>query len=154
MPIDVPQQERCPFCNFIAEPTRFATVEETSQTVAFLPPRQHGKGHVLVIPKRHARTLLELEREEALAIMQHVHRVSHAIAKAFDPAGLNVFQNNGITAGQTVPHYHVHIVPSYPGDPVGRIFRAEEFERQPPEVLLATAAAIAAHLEPAPEDYA
>ncbi len=148
MPIDVPQQERCPFCNFIAEPTRFATVEQTSQTVAFLPPRQHGKGHVLVIPKRHARTILELERHEAVAIMQQVHRLARAIGKAFDPAGLNIFQNNGITAGQTVPHYHVHIVPSYPGDPPGRIFRSEEFERQPHDELLRVAAAIAAHLEP------
>ena len=153
MPIELPQQERCPFCNFIAEPTRFATVEETSRTVAFLPPRQHGKGHVLIIPKRHARTLLELERAEALAIMHHVHRVANAIARAFDPAGLNVFQNNGVTAGQTVPHYHVHIVPSYPGDPVGRIFKSEEFERQPHDVLLETAAAIAAHLDGSDEEF-
>ncbi len=83
---------------------------------------------------------------EALAIMKQVHRIANAIARAFDPAGLNVFQNNGITAGQTVPHYHVHIVPSYEGDPEGRIFRSEDVERAPHEDLLAVAELIRAQL--------
>lgn len=146
MPIDVPQPERCPFCNNIAASTHLALVEELEDTIAFLPPRQHGTGHVLVIPRRHAPTLLDLDSSEATAIMRHVHRVAHAIAKAYDPAGLNVFQNNGITAGQTVPHYHVHIVPSYAGDSPGRIFRSEEFERVPHDELLAIAARIIASL--------
>jgi len=148
MPIEVPQPERCPFCNFVSGASQWAVVEELPETLAWLPPRQHGTGHVLVIPKRHASTLLELDRSEALAIMEHVHRVAQAISKAFDPSGLNVFQNNGISAGQTVPHYHVHIVPTYTGDQAGRIFKSEEFERRPREELLEIAARISAHLEP------
>jgi histidine triad (HIT) family protein len=146
MPIEIPQRDRCPFCNYIGGTTQFATVEAREDTLAFLPPRQSGLGHVLVIPRRHAPTLLDLDGAEAQAIMRQVHRVAHAITKAFDPAGLNVFQNNGLTAGQTVPHYHVHIVPSYPGDPPGRIFRAEDVERTEHEELLRIAARIAAHL--------
>ena len=146
MPIEVPQRDRCPFCNYIGGTTQFATVEALDETLAFLPPRQAGRGHVLVIPRRHASTLLDLDGTEALAIMRQVHRVAHAITKAFDPAGLNVFQNNGLTAGQTVPHYHVHIVPSYPGDLPGRIFRSEDVERTPHDELLEIAARIAAHL--------
>ncbi|HZT05847.1 MAG TPA: HIT domain-containing protein, partial [Chloroflexota bacterium] len=96
MPIDVPQRDRCPFCNFVVDLSRFAVVEEMPDTLAFLPPRQSGRGHVLVIPKRHAPTILDLAHAEALAIMQHVHRVANALARAFDPAGLNVFQNNGV----------------------------------------------------------
>src|SRR5439155_23929892 len=99
-------------------------------------------------PKRHAPTVLDLHGTEFAVIMQHVHRVAHAIAKAFDPAGLNVFQNNGVTAGQTVPHYHVHIVPSYAGDEPGRIFKSEDFERKSREELLVVAERIARHLEP------
>jgi histidine triad (HIT) family protein len=148
MPIDIPVLPRnCPFCTFVEDSTRFATVEELDQTVAFLPPRQNGLGHVLVIPKRHASTLLDLDPHEALAIMRHVRRVAHGIARAFDPAGLNVFQNNGVTAGQTVPHYHVHIVPSYPGDAPGRIFRSEDVERQSVEELMKVATRIAAHMD-------
>ena len=148
MPIDVPERDRCAFCNNIAGLNRFAVVEELEDTLAFLPPRQSGLGHVLVIPRRHASTLLDLDSSEAIAIMRQVHRVAHGIARAFDPAGLNVFQNNGFTAGQTVPHYHVHIVPSYPGDPAGRIFRSEEVERTPHEELLRIAAQIHACMEP------
>lgn len=151
MPIDVPvlpEQRPCPFCRYLEDTSRFATVELLEATAAFLPPRQNGLGHVLVIPRRHAPTLLDLQAEEAIAVMRQVHRIAHAIARAFDPAGLNVFQNNGTTAGQTVPHYHVHIVPSYPGDPPGRIFRSEDAERQPVEVLAKVAARITAHLEP------
>jgi histidine triad (HIT) family protein len=127
---------------------RFAVVEELAETVAWLPPRQHGLGHVLVIPKRHASTVLELAEQEALAVMFHVHRVAHAISRAFDPAGLNIFQNNGLSAGQTVPHYHVHIVPSYHGDEPGRIFKSEDFERVPHEELLITASKIQEKLSP------
>ena len=146
MPIDIPKQERCPFCNFIADRSRFATVAETEETLAFLPPRQNGHGHVLVIPRRHAPTILDLEAAEVQAIMHEVHRVAHALSKAFDPAGLNVFQNNGLTAGQTVPHYHVHIVPTYPGDEPGKIFRSEDVERRTHEELLVIASLIAVHL--------
>ncbi len=148
MPIDVPKQERCAFCNFIIDKSRFAIVEELEETVAWLPPRQHGLGHVLVIPKRHAPTVLDLPGAEFGTVMWHVHRVANAIAKAFDPAGMNIFQNNGVTAGQTVPHYHVHIVPSYPGDLPGRIFKSEDFERQSKEELDIVAARIAQHLGP------
>jgi histidine triad (HIT) family protein len=148
MPIDVPHQEQCTFCRFVTDLSRFAVVEELPDSIAWLPPRQHGLGHVLVIPKRHASTVLDLDASEALRVMHHVHRVARAISLAFDPSGLNIFQNNGTTAGQTVPHYHVHIVPTYPGDPLGRIFKSEEFERVPHEELLETAARIAQHLSP------
>jgi len=136
MPIEVPQRDTCAFCNNMSGLNRFVVVEELEQSLAFLPARQHGTGHVLVIPRRHAPTLLDLDVSEAVAIMHQVHRVANAIAKAYDPAGLNVFQNNGVAAGQSVPHYHVHIVPSYAGDRPGRIFRNEEFERRPHEELV------------------
>src|SRR5258706_6782766 len=102
MPIDLPELTRnCPFCNYVVDPSRFATVEELPDTVAWLPPRQSSRGHVLVIPKRHAPTLLDLDPREAQAIMHHVHRIAHALSRAYDPCGINVFQNNGVTAGQT-----------------------------------------------------
>lgn len=105
-------------------------------------------GALLVIPKRHAPTVLDLEGAEAEALIHHVRRLSAALMKAFDPAGLNIFQNNGISAGQTVPHYHVHIVPSYPGDPPGRVFQGADFERTPKEELERTAERIIAQLAP------
>ena len=149
MPIEVPTHERgCPFCGNLEGRNQSVLVETLEDTFAFLNPRQFGKGHVLVVPKRHAPTVLDLQPEEALAVMRHVHRLAAAINKAFDPAGLNIFQNNGLTAGQTVAHYHVHIVPSYPGDPPGRIFHSSEIERTSYEYRLDLAARIQAHLPP------
>ena len=148
MPIETPQQDRCPFCRFLAAESECVSVVDVDDTFAFLNPRQFGKGHVLVIPKRHAPTVLDLEVTEATSIMREVHRIAAAISRAFDPSGLNIFQNNGLTAGQMVAHYHVHIVPTYPGDQPGRIFNSADFERTTLEYRLELAAAIKTHLAP------
>jgi diadenosine tetraphosphate (Ap4A) HIT family hydrolase len=148
VPIDLPQHrdDRCPFCNNVMGGNQTAVVHQDEETYAFINPRMAGLGHTLVIPKRHAPTLLDLDAAEAQAIMRQVHRIADAIARVYDPSGLNVFQNNGLTAGQTVAHYHVHIVPSYPGDLPGRIFNTAELERTPIEEGLEVAARIAAAL--------
>lgn len=121
-------------------------VERLPDTLAFVHPHQFGRGHLLVITTRHAATILDLDQDEATAVMQQVHRLTGAIARSLDPAGINIFQNNGVMAGQSIPHYHVHIVPSYPGDAPGRMFRSDDY---PPTRLaerLEIARAIAAHL--------
>lgn len=123
-------------------------VEELEETVAFLNPRQYGLGATLVIPKRHAPTVLDLEVSEAAAVMRHVHRLAQALTKAFDPSGLNIFQNNGISAGQTVAHYHVHVVPRYAGDLGDKVFHADEVEPTPYEERLLIAQRIIPHLPP------
>jgi histidine triad (HIT) family protein len=103
---------------------------------------------LLVIPKRHAPTILDLQADEAAAVIRHVHRLAQALIGAFDPSGLNIFQNNGISAGQTVAHYHVHVVPRYPGDPGDKVFHADEVEPTPIEERLAIAQRIIPHLPP------
>src|SRR5438309_1033802 len=120
MPIEIPQRDRCAFCRYIEGQGQAAVVEELDDTLAFLNPRQYGIGAMLVIPKRHAPTVLDLEATEATAVMRHVHRLAQALTRAFDPSGINIFQNNGISAGQTVAHYHVHVVPRYPAIPATR----------------------------------
>ena len=148
MPFELPQHRdnRCPFCANVMGSNQMAVVYEDDLTYAFVNPRMSGHGHLLVIPRRHASTLLDLEVTEAEAIMRQVHRLANALMGAFDLSGLNVFQNNGLTAGQTVAHYHVHLVPSYPGDTPGRIFNSADVERSPIEERLEIAAQIRAHL--------
>jgi histidine triad (HIT) family protein len=148
MPIEIPHPERCAFCRYIEGQGEAAVVEELADTLAFLNPRQYGIGAMLVIPKRHAPTVLDLDAVEAAAVMRHVHRLAQAVTKAFDPSGINIFQNNGISAGQTVAHYHVHVVPRYPGDPGDKVFHADEFERTSLEERLQIAARIIPHLAP------
>jgi histidine triad (HIT) family protein len=148
MPFELPQHRdnRCPFCTNVMGGNQMAVVHQDDETYAFINPRMSGLGHLLVIPKRHAATLLDLHVDEAQALMRQVHRLSHALMRAFDPSGLNVFQNNGVTAGQSVAHYHMHIVPSYPRDIPGRIFNSAEVERTPLEERLEIAARIIAEL--------
>jgi histidine triad (HIT) family protein len=148
MPIEIPHPERCAFCRYIEGQGEAAVVEDLADTLAFLNPRQYGIGAMLVIPKRHAPTVLDLDPIEAAAVMRHVHRLAQAVTRAFDPSGINIFQNNGISAGQTVAHYHVHVVPRYPGDPGDKVFHADEFERTSIEERLQIAARIIPHLPP------
>jgi histidine triad (HIT) family protein len=122
-------------------------VEDLRDTLAFLNPRQFRVGHVLVIPKRHAPSLLELDPAESALVAQHAHRIARAIVGALDPSGINVFQNNGRTAGQTIPHYHVHLVPTYPGE-TPRVTASDDIERTPHAELMQLASRVIAHLPP------
>jgi len=94
---------------------RRAIVEDGAETLAFVR-ESPTPGYLLVIPKRHVPTIFDLTEEEAASLMRHVVRVARAVRSAFDPDGLNVFQNNGVVGFQTVPHVHVHILPRYAGD--------------------------------------
>ena len=101
----------CYFCEAIAGRTEKAIVEETEQTLTLVNWMQYELGQVYVIPRRHAPTLFDLTDEEAAAVMHTVRRVAGALVRAYDPDGLNLIQNNGVVAGQQVPHFHVHVVP-------------------------------------------
>src|SRR5262245_55526358 len=148
VPIELPKHrnDACPFCTNIIGGNQTAIVFEDEAVFAFLNPRQFGTGHTLVIPRRHVPTVLDLEATDMLALAAQVHRIARAISLAFDPSGLNIFQNNVVTAGQPVAHYHVHIVPTYPGAEPGRIFHSEDFERTPYEERVVTAARIVEQL--------
>jgi histidine triad (HIT) family protein len=127
-PFEVPQRDPCPFCQNIAHGltvssfdgrvTECAVVEALEATFSFISPRQNGVPHVLVIPTRHAATVLDLRVEEMAAVSFQVQRLAAAITRAFSPSGLNIYQNNGLAAGQSVGHYHVHVVPRYPDQPL------------------------------------
>lgn len=143
---EIPQRDPCPFCENIAGRHPCAIVEETDTTFAFVNPRQYGKGALLVTPRHHAPTVLELGEDEAAAIMRHVVRLAHAITAAYGVDGLNIFQNNGSLAGQTVAHYHVHIVPRYRDAPTAQFFSSENFPRTPFEERVLIAEHIKRHL--------
>jgi histidine triad (HIT) family protein len=77
---------------------------------------QVNPGHVLVAVKKHAANLFELEEAQAEAIARATVKISRALKKTFEPEGLSVYQANGKAAGQTVFHYHVHLLPRHAGD--------------------------------------
>lgn len=148
MPIEPPTNDPCPFCEGLAGRHDWAIIEELSDSLAFIPRYPLRTGHVLVILKRHAPTLLDISPDELANVMHHTQRVARALASAIDASGLNIFQNNGVSAGQTVPHYHVHVLPSHPGDDPSESIRPAERAYVPLEERSRLAAQIASRLTP------
>ena len=124
MSIEIPVRDPCPFCRNLRgdvdddeeRTKRFAYVERLPDVAAIVNPYQVSRGAILVMPSRHAPTVLDLTEDEAVSLARMVRRVAHAVHDALAPVGLNIYQNNGVASGQTIPHYHVHVVPRYPGD--------------------------------------
>ena len=106
----------CVFCRIVARQIPATVVHEDDQTLAFMDLGQVNPGHVLVAVKRHAENLYALDDAQAGAVLRAAARVARAIRDAFKPEGLSVYQANGSAAGQTVLHYHVHLVPRHAGD--------------------------------------
>ena len=106
----------CVFCRIVARQIPATVVHEDDQTLAFMDLGQVNPGHVLVTVKKHAENLFALDDAQAGAVLRAAARVARAIRDAFKPEGLSVYQANGSAAGQTVFHYHVHLVPRHTGD--------------------------------------
>ena len=106
----------CVFCKIVAGQIPSTRVHEDEHTLAFMDLGQVNPGHVLVAVKKHAANLFELDDVQAAAVGRSCTRVARAIRDAFAPAGLSVYQANGKAAGQTVFHYHVHLLPRHEAD--------------------------------------
>ena len=106
----------CVFCRIVAKQIPATVVYEDELTLAFMDIGQVNPGHVLVVLKAHAENLYALDDAQASALLRAASRVARAIRSAFDPEGLSVYQANGKAAGQTVLHYHMHLVPRYQDD--------------------------------------
>jgi histidine triad (HIT) family protein len=106
----------CIFCRIVARQIPATVVYEDEHTLAFMDLGQVNPGHVLVAVKKHAENLYALDDAQAGAVLRAAAQVARAIRDAFTPQGLSVYQANGKAAGQTVFHYHVHLVPRHEGD--------------------------------------
>ncbi len=96
-------------------------VFEDDEVLAFMDLFPQARGHVLVVSKgSRARNLLEVDPEHLKSLMLGVQRVAKAVRAAVEPDGIVVTQFNGAPAGQTVFHLHVHIIPRYEGEALGR----------------------------------
>ena len=106
----------CVFCKIVAKQIPATVVHEDEHTLAFMDIGQVNPGHVLVAVKQHAENLYGIDDTQAAAAFRTAARVARAIRAAFEPQGLSVYQANGKVAGQTVFHFHLHLVPRQEGD--------------------------------------
>ena len=108
----------CIFCEIIQKEEPAEILYETDHVLAMLDIRPIHYGHALVIPKKHCVDFLSVPAESFHEIMRVTQIVARALVKTFDLEGFNVFSNNGRIAGQSVFHFHLHIVPRYVGDAI------------------------------------
>ena len=106
----------CIFCKIISGELPSYKVFEDEFTFAFLDINPISKGHTLILPKRHAVKLTDLNAVKSEKLMRGLQKVLSGIEGALNPEGLNIFANQCEIAGQVVPHLHFHIVPRETGD--------------------------------------
>ena len=110
--------DQCIFCKIAAGEIPSSTVYEDEYFKAILDLSPATKGHTIIIPKKHMKDAAELEGEYAKRILPVAAKIGMAMKKGLGCTGFNLVQNNGESAGQTVMHYHMHIIPRYQGDSV------------------------------------
>jgi histidine triad (HIT) family protein len=106
----------CVFCKIVAKQIPATVVHEDEATLAFMDIGQVNPGHVLVACKAHVENVYGLEDAQAAAVFRSAARVARAIRAAFNPPGLSLYQANGKPAGQTVFHFHLHVLPRHDAD--------------------------------------
>ena len=110
------KDENCIFCKILAGEIPSTAVYEDDDFKAILDVNPAARGHVIILPKNHAANIYELPDEDASKIMIVAKKIATAIEKAYHCDGVNILQNNGEAAGQTVFHLHVHVIPRFKGD--------------------------------------
>lgn len=103
----------CLFCQIIAGVIPCHRVYEDDLTLAFLDIFPKTKGHVLVVPKVHSAGIYDVAPEQMHACADTAQRMAISMQHSLHTTGVNIFQNTGESAQQTVHHYHVHVMPRY-----------------------------------------
>jgi histidine triad (HIT) family protein len=108
----------CIFCKIVAGDLPGAIVDQDDRTIAFMDISPATRGHALVIPRRHATNLLEIEPDELAATMLAAQRLAARMPDRLGAAGVNLLNACGRAAWQTVFHFHIHVIPRYDDDPL------------------------------------
>jgi histidine triad (HIT) family protein len=137
-------KEGCIFCAIVAGKAPAHRVAEDEQALAFLDLFPVSDGHTLVIPKDHAENVFEMQDGPLRAVAALARRAARAIRAELAPAGLAVYQANGEAAGQTVWHYHQHLIPRRMGEALSFHGRSQGADAR----LRAIATRLAARIEP------
>jgi histidine triad (HIT) family protein len=112
------QDPDCLFCKIVAGDIPATIVREDERTVAFMDINPATRGHLLVVPRAHARDLLELPGEDLAACAAAAQELARLVSDRLGADGVNLLNSCGAAAWQTVFHFHVHVIPRYDADPL------------------------------------
>jgi histidine triad (HIT) family protein len=129
----------CIFCKIVAGDLPATVIDEDERTIAFMDINPATRGHALVVPREHARNLLEVDDADLAATFAAARRLAAKISDRLEPAGVNLLNSCGSAAWQTVFHFHVHVIPRYDNDPLRLPWRPAPGD---PDEISATAEAL------------
>lgn len=112
----------CLFCKIGSHEIPSYKIYEDELFLAFLDINPTSKGHTLVIPKKHFANIFELDQETSEKMFKVVTYLARKISETLGTKNINILNNNGPLAGQTVEHFHIHIIPRYENDQVNFSF--------------------------------
>ena len=107
--IQLPQDGDCAFCAYLSGTRPYTILSRDELTATLVTREQRGLPHLLVIPTAHRALITDLTNEEAGAVLIAVREAAQAIDRAYHRPGIAVWQNNGVTANQTISHVHFHV---------------------------------------------
>ena len=127
MTIRLATASSCPFCEYVAGTREGGFIRRGPLVSSLVNRTQYDTGALLIIPNRHAPTILDLDASTLEAVGVEAQELSRALVEGFGATGVNIFQNNGADANQHYPHYHMHVVPRYPGSDPTKIYSEKDF---------------------------
>lgn len=107
--IELPDDGKCAFCAYLRGERPYTILRRDEMTATLVTREQRGKPHLLVVPISHRSTILDLTDDEAKALIIAVRDAARMIDKAYARPGIAVWQNNGISANQSISHVHFHV---------------------------------------------
>lgn len=128
-------KDDCIFCKIAKGEIPSATIYETSEFKVMLDVAPANKGHALIIPKEHFDNIFEIDGETAGKLFSLATVVARAIKEETDCDGMNIVQNNGEVAGQTVNHFHLHLIPRHKDDGINLTWKQNETKPEEQEAL-------------------
>jgi len=108
----------CLFCKIVAGDIPATRVFEDERTIAFMDINPGTTGHLLVVPRAHAKDLLEIDPEDLAAVARAGQVLAQRVTDRLGADGVNLLNSCGQKAWQTVFHFHLHVIPRYEGDPL------------------------------------
>ena len=125
----------CIFCKIIEKEIPSKVVYEDNAVLAILDISQANLGHTLVMPKKHYDNLLSIADNDYLKVMDVAKKIAKKIDQSLKPDGINIINNCNEAAGQTVMHFHVHVLPRFKGDEIELKFKDNSGKFNLDEVL-------------------
>ena len=107
------KKDDCIFCKIAAGEIPSRKIYEDSDLIAIMDLNPTSKGHSLIIPKEHCTNIYDIDEDIAAKVMKTAKKLATKMTVAWNCDGFNLLQNNGETAGQTMFHFHMHLIPRY-----------------------------------------